>query len=126
MLGPSGDMTVRNDCLHSIVSDAAQQMDTDATPDLESRTYWTVMPTCQWLVLELSSLHSWVGLVMSAPILLIIHQMKVPLVDAAVKYESPFDGKEYIFGHEECCLTCAIEELQLDPLLHDQRGRYQT
>ena len=34
---PGGDMTIRNDHLHSIVGNATQQMDTHAT-DLESRT----------------------------------------------------------------------------------------
>ena len=93
---PGGDMAIRNDCLHSIVSAATQQMDTDMPPDLESRTdldSYANMPMVDAGAFVIAELGRTCNVSPYSPDYL---PMKSPLVDAAVKYESPFDGKEYI------------------------------
>ena len=82
--------------MHSIFSDATQQTDTDMTPDLECTTDFNrhanmpVVGAGAFIIGELGRTCD------ISPYSPDYSPMKVPLVDAAVKYESSFDGKEYI------------------------------
>ena len=85
-------------------------MDTGVTPDLQSRTdldshaNMPVVGAGAFVIAELGRTFY------IRPCSSHYSPMKVPFMDATVKYESLFDGKEYIFGHKEC-LICAINEL---------------
>ena len=113
-------MTVRNSRLHSMLS--ATSMETDAMPDLESRTDLDSpanMPVIGAGALVIAETGKTCEV---SPYTPNYPPMKVPLVDAVVKYESPFDGRVCILLIKNALYIASMSYNLIPPFMMREAG----
>ena len=120
---PGGNIAISNTHLYSIIAaSAAESMDADDAPETESRTdldSHANMPVVGAGAYILADLGKTCDV---SPYTPDYEPMRVPLVDAAVKYDSPFDGKTYILVIRNALHVPSMEYNLLPPFVLREAG----
>ena len=122
MWDPGGNATVQNDRLYSIIVSSMDCMDTDGEPGTESRTdldSHANMPVVGASAFVLADLGKTCEVSPYSPD---YPPMNVPLVDAAVKHESPFDGFECILVIRNALYVPSMKYNLIPPFMVREAG----
>ena len=120
-LDPGGDHVIRNNHLYFIIAAAVEQMETDSPgpelrTDLDSHANMPVVGKGAFILAELGRSCE------VSPYTPDYEPMRVPLVDAAVRYDSPFDGKVYILVIKNALHVPSMDYNLLPPFLLREAG----